>query len=103
MVRRCDRASPRSYQLSVRILISIAAVLLAGCGSEAVVDRTRSATPPYDGPLEAGAAVAALECDGKTPYRRGEGVYDDGLASVQDDAEAALDNYMRESGLSFWT
>ncbi len=68
-----------------------------------VADRDRSATPPYAGPLEAGAAVGALECDGKTPYRRGNGVYDDGLARVQASAEAALDNYMSESGLSFST
>jgi hypothetical protein len=85
---------------SVRILIAIAAVLLAGCGS-AVVERGRSATPPYDGPLDASAAVGALECDGKTPYKRGEGVYDDGLAKVQGSAEAAMENYMGESGLSF--
>lgn len=86
----------------MRIVIAIAAVLLAGCGS-VVVERGQSATPPYDGPLEAGAAVGALECDGKTPYRRGEGVYDDGLATVQESAEAALDDYMSESGLSFLT
>ena len=86
---------------SVRIVIAIAAVLLAGCGS-VVVDRDRTATPPYDGPLDAGAAVGALECDGKTPYQRGEGVYDDGLAKVQGSAEAALDDYMSESGLSFF-
>jgi hypothetical protein len=91
----------------VRIAIPIAVVLFAGCGSgvdrELVVDRGRSATPPYDGPLDTSAAVAALECDGKTPYQRGEGVYDDGLATVQASAEAALDDYMRESGLSFST
>lgn len=93
---------PRSYRYSVRIVIviALAAVLFGGCGSE-VIDRSRSATPPYDGRLDAGAAVGALECDGKTPYRRGAGVYDDGLAKVQESAEAALDNYMRESGLSF--
>jgi hypothetical protein len=87
----------------VRIAIFIAAVLLAGCGSAddrgvSVVDRGRSATPPFDGPLDTGAAVAALECDGKTPFQRGEGVYDDGLATVQASAEAALGNYMHESG-----
>lgn len=86
---------------SVRIAIPIAAVLVAGCGSAA--DRGRSATPPYDGPLNAGAAVAALECDGKTPYQRGEHGYDDGLAKVQASAEAALDDYMRESGPIFST
>jgi hypothetical protein len=87
---------------AVRILIAIAAVLFGGCGS-GVVDRGRSATPPYGGPLDSSAAVAALECEGKTPYQRGEGVYDDGLATVQEGAEAALDDYMRESGLSFST
>jgi hypothetical protein len=85
----------------MRIAIPVAAVLFAGCGS--VVDRGRSDTPPYDGPLDAGAAVAALECEGKSPYRRGEGVYDDGLATVQESAEAALEDYMSESGLSFST
>jgi hypothetical protein len=84
----------------VRIVTAIAAVLLVGCGSS-VVDRDRSATPPYEGPLDAGAAAAALECEGKSPYQHGEGVYDDGLAAVQESAEAALDDYMRESGLSF--
>src|SRR5919106_4438864 len=92
----------------MRNLIVIAAVLLAGCGSEAdsgglVVDRGVSATPRYDGPLDPGPAVRALECDGKTPYQRGDGVYDDGLATVQESGEAALDDYMREAGLSFST
>jgi hypothetical protein len=86
----------------VRIVIAIAAVLVAGCGS-GVVDRGRSATPPYDGRLDAGAAVGALECDGKTPYQRGAHGYDDGLAKVQASAEAALDDYMRESGPIFST
>jgi uncharacterized protein YceK len=85
----------------VRIAIAIVAVLVAGCGS--VVDRDRSATPPYDGPLDASASVAALECEGESPYQRGDGVYDDGLATVQGSAEAALDDYMAESGLSFST
>ena len=86
--------------MRIVIFIALAAVLLAGCGSK-VVDRSGSATPPYEGRLEAGAAVGALECDGETPYKRDEGVYDDGLATVQESAEAALDDYMRESGLSF--
>jgi hypothetical protein len=81
--------------------------LLASCGGNgggsAVVERSESATPPYDGPLDPGAAVAALECDGETPYQRGEGVYDDGLASVQGSAEAALDDYRRNSGPGFST
>ena len=87
---------------SVRTVIAIAAVLLAGCGGS-VVDRGRSATPPYDGPLDADASVAALECDGKRPHERGEGIYDDGLATVQESAEAALDDYMREAGLGLIT
>lgn len=92
----------RSYRPSVRIAIAVAAVFLAGCGS-VVVDRGGSATPPYDGPLDPGAAVAALECDGKAPYRRGKHGYDDGLATVQASAEAALEDYMRESGPIFST
>jgi hypothetical protein len=90
------RVLARSGQ-SVRSVMLMAAVLVAGCGS-VVVDRGRSATPLYDGPLHAGAAVGALECEGETPYRRGEHGYDDGLAKVQASAEAALDEYMRESG-----
>jgi hypothetical protein len=85
----------------VRIVIPIAVVLFAGCGGS-VVDRGESATPPYEGPLDAGAAVGALECDRTTPYRRGEGIYHDGLATVQESAEAALDDHMSESGLSFF-
>jgi hypothetical protein len=84
----------------VRILTTIAAMVLVGCGSAVVVDRDRSATRPYGGPLDAGAEVGALECEGKSPYQRGDGVYDDGLATVQESAEAALDDYMSESGLS---
>ena len=86
----------------MRIAIPIAAVLLAGCGS-AVVDRGGSATPPYDGPFDAGAAVGALECDGEKAYGRGEHGYHDGLARVKNSAEAALEEYMRESGPIFST
>jgi hypothetical protein len=89
------------YSVRIVIFIALAAVLLAGCGSR-VVERSRSATPPYDGQLGAGAAVGALECDGKTPYWRGNGVYDDGLAKVQGSADAALDDYMSEAGLSLF-
>jgi hypothetical protein len=98
---------PARNDRRVRIVIAIAAVLLAGCGSgevsSLVVERDRSAAAPYDGPLDAGAAVAALECDGEAPYQRFDGVYDDGLAQVQESAEAALDNYRRESGMGFFT
>jgi hypothetical protein len=51
--------------------------------------------------LDAGAAVAALECDGRSPYGRGEHGYDDGLARVKASAEAALADFMRESGPIF--
>jgi hypothetical protein len=87
------------YRVRSVIVMVLAAVLLGGCGS-AMVDRSRSATPPYDGPMDARAAVGALECEGKTPHRRAAGVYSDGLAKVQESAEAALDDYMREAGLS---
>jgi len=87
------------YSVRIVIATAVAAVLLAGCGSP-VVEGSRSATPPYDGRMDARVAVDALECRGKTPYRRGAGVYDDGLAKVQGNAEAALEDYMRESGLS---
>ena len=88
--------------MRIAIYAAVAAILLAGCGSR-VVDRSESATPPYDGQLSAAAAVDALQCEGKAPYDDGQGVYDDGLASVQESAEDALDDYMRESGLSFLT
>ncbi len=68
-----------------------------------VADRSPSATPPYDGRLDADAAVGALECDGKTPYRRGEHDYGDGLARVKGNAEEALDDFMTESGPIFST
>src|ERR671915_1318608 len=91
----------------MRIAISLAAVLVAGCGSAdvapTIVERGSSATPPYDGSVGDRAAVAALECDGKTPYERGDGVYDDGLATVQESAEASLDDYMLEAGLALIT
>jgi hypothetical protein len=90
------------YSVRIVIVIAVGAVLLAGCGS-VVVDRDRSATPPYDGRLGAGAALGALECDGKTPYRRGDDGYDDGLATVQGSAKEALDDYMSESGPIFST
>jgi hypothetical protein len=87
----------------VRTLGAIAAVLIAGCGSSPVGDRASSATPPYDGPLDAGAAVGALECDGKTPRRPARGIYHDGLAQVQSSAGEALENYMSQAGLSLVT
>jgi hypothetical protein len=90
------------YSVRIAIFVALAGLFLAACGSS-VADRSPSATPPYDGPLRAAAAVGALECEGKAPYDDGPGVYDDGLAKVQGSAEKALDNYMSESGLSFST
>ena len=91
----------------MRVVISLAAVLVAGCGSAdvapTVVERGSPSTPPYNGPVGDRAAVAALECDGMTPYERGDGIYDDGLATVQESADAALDDYMREAGLGLST
>lgn len=86
---------------SMRIPIPIAAVLVAGCGS--VVDGGRSATPPYDGPLDAGAAVGALECEVRDAVQARRGRLRRSLATVQGSAEAAPGDYMRESGLSFST
>ena len=87
-------------------LVLVLLTLFGGCGGSgggrsAVVERSESATPPYAGPLDARAAVAALECDGQTPYEKGEHGYDDGLAKVKGSAEAALGDYMRESGPIF--
>jgi hypothetical protein len=78
-------------------------LLLAACGGSdpAGVERSETATPPYVGPLDAGVAVAALECSGKTPYEKGEHRYDDGLAKVKGSPEAALGEFMRESGPIF--
>lgn len=93
------------YRVRIAIVITLAAVLLAACGSDGseVVERSPSATAPYDGRLGARAAVGALECEGNTPYARGEHDYDDGLARVKSSAEAALNDYMRESGPIFST
>lgn len=89
------------FSVRATIAIALATALLGGCGSvDRTVDRSASATPPYAGPLDGRGAVAALECDGKTPYWRADGDYGNGLATVQESAEAALDDYMREEGLS---
>ena len=65
-------------------------LLLSGCGTPTVLSDTDPAPAPYDGPMRAGKA---LECDG-TPYAHGAGDYDGGLESVQDDATAALEDYV---------
>jgi hypothetical protein len=84
----------------MRSVIAVAIALsCAGCGS--AVDGGRSNAQPYKGPLSADAAVAALECDGRSPFSRSTGAYDDGLATVQSSAEDAFDNYVDESGIGY--
>ncbi|WP_243058380.1 hypothetical protein [Nocardioides sp. SR21] len=92
----------------MRPAVLLAALLLAGCGSEAALEAD-PAGAPYDGPmfveldyrdrataLEAsGAAGLALECAGD-PRRGGGAGYDDGLVEVQDSAQDALDNWLEE-------
>jgi hypothetical protein len=90
------------------LAVFVVAVGLFSCGGaedveDRVVERGSAARPPFEGPLVDAAAVTALECDGEAPYEHGKGEYGDGLATVQDSAEAALDDYMREAGLSFIT
>jgi hypothetical protein len=90
----------------MRSVVAITIVLCcAGCGgageSGSAVDGGRSTAPPYEGPLNAKAAVAALECDGETPFFRSTGSYDDGLATVQPSAVEAFDNYVDASGIGY--
>jgi hypothetical protein len=90
----------------MRSLIAITiALCCAGCGGAgedgSAVDGGRSTAPPYKGPLSAKAAVDALDCDGRTPYSRSTGSYDDGLAAVQSSAEEAFDNYVDASGIGY--
>jgi hypothetical protein len=84
----------------MRCVIAIAIALsCAGCGS-AVADGPSSA-PPYDGPLNAAAAVDALECAGRKPFFRAAGDYDSGLETVQSSPEDAFDNYLDEEGFFY--
>lgn len=96
-----------------RSFIAVASMLLlAGCGgSSPMVSKGDPVPAPYAGPMSlpmtgsdeapvaerAGAAVKALECDGK-PHEGGGADYDSGLASVQDDATKALENLFDEDG-----
>ena len=91
---------------SVRIVIVSPLQLFSSQGadrSRSWSTATRLAQPRTTARLDPDAALGALECDGKTPYQRGEHDYGDGLAKVQASAEAALDDYMRESGPIFST
>ena len=88
--------------ITMRSVIAVVIALsCAGCGSASAVDGGRSTAPPYKGPLTAGAAVDALECDGTKPFLRSTGEYDDGLATVQSSAQDAFDNYIEESSLGY--
>jgi hypothetical protein len=84
--------------------------VLAACGtSTAVVESGGSAGTPYAGPMHlrvdyddyatvserSGAAARALECDTDS-YDGGGASYSSGLASVQDTATEALENYFAE-------
>jgi hypothetical protein len=95
-------------------LIAMATVLLvAACGNSTVVSEGDPVSSPYDGPMSlpidhgdeavvterSGAAGRAMECDGD-PYNGGGADYDDGLASVQDTATDALENFVEEEWLS---
>jgi hypothetical protein len=93
------------------VVVGSALLVLAGCGSAPVVVTGETGTAPYDGPMSvpvdhsdkagvtarSGAAGRALECAG-TPYDGGGADYDSGLASVQDDAASAVENYFHEDG-----
>ena len=83
------------------VIAVVIALSCAGCGSASAVDGGRSTAPPYKGPLTAGAAVDALECDGTKPFLRSTGEYDDGLATVQSSAQDAFDNYIEESSIGY--
>jgi hypothetical protein len=92
-------------------LTGLAVVVLAGCASEGPATSGGSAAPDgvYDGPMQvdvddndgatvlkrSGAAGRALECDSEA-YAGGSGDYTDGLETVQDDPEAALDDWLGE-------
>jgi hypothetical protein len=85
----------------MRGVIAIAVALAcAGCGS-AVDDGLSSTAPLYDGPLDAKAAVYALECDGTKPFFRATADYDGGLEEVRSSPEDAFDNYLEEEGFFF--
>lgn len=94
-----ERIFARSV-LTMRGVIAVAiALTCAGCAS--AVDAGPPSATPYSGALSAAAAVDALECDGRKPWFRAKGVYDDGLATVQSTAEDAFDNLIDESGIGY--
>ena len=84
-------------------------VVLGGCGTSSLVVAGEPVQEPYAGPMQlpvddadeasvmerSGAAGRALEC-GTEPYAGGSGDYESGLASTQESAESALENYFSE-------
>ena len=87
---------------AIVIAISVAAAC-AACGSDdrsAVAPRPSAATP-FAGPLNAEAAVGALECRGERPYFRSRSDYTAGLEEVQPDLTAAFDDYVAASGIGY--
>jgi hypothetical protein len=86
------------------LIAVVIALCCAGCGSGddgSAVDGGRSTAPPYQGRLNAEAAVEALECDGVRPFFQATGSYDSGLETVQPSAVEAFDNYVAESGIRY--
>jgi hypothetical protein len=80
----------------MRGVIAVAiALACVGCGS-AVDDDRAVAAAPYAGPLNARAAVDALECDGRTPFFKAGADYEIGLEEVRSGPEEAFDNYLEE-------
>lgn len=101
-------------RMTVAVALVTATTLLAGCGDQTSVASDGSVASPYQGPLvlpqdfgdrataeeRSGAAGRAVEC--VYPVGNGgSGDYDSGLASVQDDPEAALENWLEEEGAWF--
>ena len=81
-------------------------LLLAGCGSESAVEAD-PAGAPYDGPmfveldhrdrataLEASGAAGHRRTRARDPRRGGGGAYEDGLETVQDSPQEALENWI---------
>ena len=76
------------------VTVVLGVLLLCGCGTSTGRSDADPVGSPYDGPARAGKA---LECDGK-PYAHGSGDYGGGLEEVQDDADAALEDYVDSEG-----
>lgn len=89
-----ERERARSVGRMRSLIAVFIALSCAGCGS--AVGEVESSAAPYQGPLSADAAVAALECDGDKPFFRTTGDYDIGLEEVKSSPEDAFDNYLEE-------